>query len=116
MTDVREIHDGVLTVSTVPTAAGCTVILKGEFDLANAETVKEELRAALAGETSVVVDLTGLKFIDSTGIALLITTLRSEEGRASIRFIPSRSPAVRRVLDVTGVAEQLPYLDGHAPA
>jgi anti-anti-sigma factor len=106
----------VLTVNTVPTAAGCTVVLKGELDLANAETVKEELSAALAGEGSVVVDLTALEFIDSTGIALLITALRSEGAGERMRFIPSRSAAVRRVLEVTGVDEQLPYVDGHAPA
>jgi anti-sigma B factor antagonist len=115
VTDVREVRDGVLTVSTVPTAAGCSVVLKGELDLANAETVAEEVRTALAEQGSVVVDLSALEFIDSTGIALLITVLRSEDGE-KLRFVPSRSPAVRRVLRVTGVSEQLPYLDGDAPA
>jgi anti-anti-sigma factor len=116
VSDVREVRDGVLSVSTVPAASGCRIVLKGELDLANAKTVEEQMQAALAEESSVIVDLTALEFIDSTGIALLITTLRSDGGAEKLRFIPSRSPAVRRVLEVTGVSEQLPYVEGNAPA
>jgi anti-anti-sigma factor len=49
-----------------------------------------------------------LEFIDSTGIALLVSTLSGNEGETRISFIPSNFPAVTRVLELTGVAERLP--------
>ena len=52
-----------------------------------------------------------LEFIDSTGIALLVATLGRNEDETRIRFVPSASPAVTRVLELTGLAERLPLVE-----
>ena len=92
------------------------VALDGELDLANVEALKVELDQAFegGGEHAVVIDMAGLTFIDSTGIALLIAALGRAEDSGRLRFVPSQAPAVVRVLQVTGVDRRLPLVDGSA--
>lgn len=81
--------------------------VRGELDLAGADLAREALAAAIGdGEGQVVVDLTGLSFIDSTGIAILVAAIAESDGR--LRFIPSEAPAVARVLALTGVDARMP--------
>ena len=51
-----------------------------------------------------------LEFIDSTGIALLVAA-RSQRRRGRGPLHPQRSPAVTRVLELTGLSERLPLAD-----
>lgn len=108
----REIADGTLVVRTEINGGATMISLAGELDLANAGTAETALSTSLEdGSTSVVIDMRELEFIDSTGIALLVAALgRSEQG-AEVRFIPSASPAVSRVLELTGLAERLPLAE-----
>lgn len=90
----------------------CKIQLQGELDLANAETLERELQAALAdGAGRVLVDMGELSFIDSSGIALLVRTAGVDNGQGRVRFLPSQATAVNRVLELTGVAERLPFVD-----
>ncbi|MET0557300.1 MAG: STAS domain-containing protein [Solirubrobacterales bacterium] len=108
----RDVADGTLAVRAHLNGSAQVISFSGELDLANAATAELELSAAMASDSQVVVDLRELEFIDSTGIALLIAALgRCEEGR-ELRFVPSQSAAVNRVLALTGVAARLPLLDG----
>lgn len=111
--DQREISDGTLVLRTASDGDVQVIALAGELDLANAATAEGELDAALEDEAAeVVVDMRDLEFIDSTGIALLVATLgRNEDGRARVRFVPSASMAVSRVLELTGLAERLPLAE-----
>ena len=108
----RTICDGTLTVRIGKAEDVQLVALCGELDLANAETAKAELETVLADEAvEAVVDMRELEFIDSTGIALLVATLNGHGDGGRLRFIPSRSPAVHRVLEVTGIEDKLPLAD-----
>lgn len=93
-----------------------TIALHGELDLSNAPIFETELRDALDdGDCHVVVDLSGLEFIDSTGIAVLVAALGRAAEDGGLRFVPSRAPAVSRVLQLTGVEERMPLVEGHPP-
>jgi anti-sigma B factor antagonist len=83
-----------------------TVILAvtGEVDLASAPELRQRL-LALAGRGShrVVVDLTSVSFIDSTGLGVLVSALkrfRSEGG--DLRLAVDR-PQIAKVLEITGL-------------
>ena len=78
--------------------------LRGELDLDSAPEVLSAA-AALDGST-LVIDLRGLTFIDSSGIAVL---LRIRRGRPRCRIIGA-SPSVRHLFAIVGVEELL--LDG----
>jgi anti-sigma B factor antagonist len=108
----REIADGTLVVRTANSGESRRISLSGELDLANAGTVETALAASLEdGGSSVVIDMRELEFIDSTGIALLVAALGRNEQGAEVRFVPSASPAVTRVLELTGLAERLPLAE-----
>lgn len=108
----RDISDGTLVVRTTREPEGYRISFRGELDLANAATAEAQLRKALeAGDAPVVLDLSELEFIDSTGIALLVSALAHNGSATKLRFIPSNSPAVMRVLDLTGIAERLPLVE-----
>ena len=110
----HDVVDGTLIVSSRPDGDSWVLSFRGELDLANAATAEAELSAAMARPAGrVVIDIGALEFIDSTGIALLITALHRREGECEVLFVPSHSAAVNRVLALTGVAERLPLLDGN---
>jgi anti-anti-sigma factor len=105
----REIADGTLEVRTAENDGTQVISLCGELDLANAPTAETALERALQESRRVIVDMRELEFIDSTGIALLVTTLSHDE--AELGFVLSASQAVNRVLELTGLAERLPLVD-----
>jgi anti-sigma B factor antagonist len=104
----REIADGTLVVRSQESDGSLVIAFAGELDLANAGTAE----SALADNSvPVIVDMRELEFIDSTGIALLVSTLSRNEGGAKVSFIPSDFAAVTRVLELTGLAERLPLAE-----
>jgi anti-sigma B factor antagonist len=82
------------------------VSLDGEMDTHTAPRLGEVLEPALAaGSPTVVVDAAALRFLDSSGISeLLRVRQRTVEHGGSFR-VHSPSPAVRRVLEITGLLE-----------
>ena len=110
-TEQHDITDGTLVVQTTVEGDVRTVALRGELDLANAATAEAALQEALDEAAQVVMDLQELEFIDSTGIALLVSALGHNGDSARLRFVPSKSAAVNRVLDLTGLSERLPLVE-----
>jgi anti-sigma B factor antagonist len=109
----QEIRDGMLTLRATEQDSVCTLTLSGELDLANASSVSAELERLEATGAPVMIDLSGLEFIDSTGIAILVSTYRRLESR--LQIVPSEALEVRRVISVTGLDSELPFaapLDG----
>ena len=84
--------------------------LIGELDLDGAPRLEEELlRVEASDASSIVVDLGGLEFIDSTGIRLLVmASERCDEGRFSLLRGPKQ---VHRVFEITDLAGRLPFAD-----
>jgi anti-sigma B factor antagonist len=113
--EAHDVRAGLLSIQSRRDGEVHLIELEGELDLANAEALEDELGQALeGGEHGVVVDMAALTFIDSTGIALLITTLSRPEAEGRLRFVPSQAPGVTRVLEITGVDRRLPFADGSA--
>jgi anti-anti-sigma factor len=108
----RIIDLGQLTVRSERDGDTHTIALRGEMDLSNAGEVERELLHAEATQArTIVVDLSELTFMDSTGIRLLIAA--DARSRAdSCRLSLTRPPAaVARVLCIAGVDELLPFRD-----
>jgi anti-anti-sigma factor len=103
---------GHLSVRSVRDDDVHTIALVGEMDLANAADVERELiRAEATNATQIVVDLSELAFMDSTGIRLLITA-HARSRTDGNRLLLIRPPArVFRVLTIAGVDGLLPFAD-----
>jgi len=89
-----------------PTADGTvTVTASGELDMTSAPDLIRVLREAIRthGPSRVDLDLTGVTFMDSTGLQVLVAA-NSDVG-GGLR-ITGTSPAVFRLLQLTGVLEE----------
>jgi anti-anti-sigma factor len=86
------------------------VLLLGELDLATVPTARETVRELLeSGFGWIVVDFSGLGFIDSSGLHFA-HQIACETAAAGVRctFVPG-PPAVQRVFEVTGLEPTLPF-------
>jgi anti-sigma B factor antagonist len=82
------------------------VALRGELDLADAAVVAAELTAVAAREPGIiVVDLAGLEFIDSSGVAALARGRRQARQAGGELILAAPQQNVMRVLAVIRLAE-----------
>jgi anti-anti-sigma factor len=80
--------------------------LAGELDHATAPELREPLEEAIgSGATAVVVDLSACRFIDSTGLGVLVHAHRqlAENGGGGSIAVCCPDPDIRRLLEITGV-------------
>ena len=80
------------------------VALPVEIDVTNADAVREDLLAVLNhGAVLLVADLSKTTFCDSAGVSALVRTFRRAATSASGMRLVVSTPAVQRVLSITGV-------------
>jgi anti-anti-sigma factor len=102
----------ILEVTTQDSGGHVTVSLKGELDLSSVGKVEEELaRAEAEGPSLLVLDLSQLSFLDSTGLRAVVTA--DERARSNgRRLVIVRGPdAVQRVFAITRLEERLEIVD-----
>jgi anti-sigma B factor antagonist len=109
---VDQMRVGRLTVRSERQGVLHVIAVEGELDIASApELERELLRVERTDALSIIVDLTGLGFIDSTGVRLLLQADARSRADAN-RLALLRGPrAVQRVFELTGVVERLPFAD-----
>jgi anti-sigma B factor antagonist len=90
------------------------VTISGEIDLYTAPRLHSELAAVLADgmPTRIVIDMSGVEFCDSTGMNVLLSLLRRVRERDGELEIASPKPAVRKILQVTGLDAVFTLVDG----
>lgn len=70
---------GLTKVFDVPGAA--VLKLTGELDLSNADSVHASIAAVVGGRDTLVFDLGELRFMDSSGLAMLVALSQELEGK-----------------------------------
>jgi anti-sigma B factor antagonist len=78
------------------------VVVLGEADIYTAPELKEALNAAIeGGATSVLVDLSGATFIDSTTLGVLMGAVRRLRPAGGEVAIACADPNIRRIFEIT---------------
>ena len=87
------------------------LIPTGELDIATTPILERAFQAVYHDDDAamIVLDLTLLSFMDSTGISALIRMSKACEAADRLRIV-NGSPAVVQVLDITGVRDSLPII------
>lgn len=88
-----------------------TVRVIGELDLDGVPALADEIaRLREAGCSHVVIDLSELEFLDSSGLRLILDChAEAQQDSHSIALIPGPR-AVQRVFELTRTAEHLPFV------
>jgi anti-sigma B factor antagonist len=80
--------------------------LAGEIDLLNSTRVNREfddLWARVPPPARVLVELADVQFMDTSGVAVLLTARRRATGLGSRLVVTSTSPAISRLFEITGL-------------
>jgi anti-sigma B factor antagonist len=95
---------------------GTVVIwVDGDLDAFTAPEFKSQLFAALdSGFERVVLEMSECEFVDSTGLGVLVASLKHARGRTMA--LASPSPEVRRVLEIVGLDRVLPVYGSRTEA
>lgn len=101
---------GGLEISSDFDGGTVRVSLRGELDLAGSQQMEDSLAEIDGSDPSrVIVDLSGLAFIDSTGLRLLLQADARARERGYDLVLRPGAPPVQRVFEVTGALDVLRF-------
>lgn len=102
LTGDREDGGAALVIENqVDPAGGAVLVLSGELDISNGAALEEAVASAAAEHPDLLIfDLAGLRFMDSSGISVLL------DAATKVKTVQVRdpSPIVRRIIQVTGLS------------
>jgi anti-sigma B factor antagonist len=106
--------DDVITLSTSTDEAGVvTVTVVGEVDTFTAPVLRSTLDSQLEQQPrELVIDLSGVQFLGSAGLAVLVETQKSARAREVSLRLTATTRAVTRPLEVTGLIDLFTIADG----
>lgn len=84
------------------------LVLRGELDPHTAPTLREHIDEAVAGPADVLVlDVRGLRFIDSSGLRVIIGAHKTMTARSGRLVLRDPTDTTRRLLDITGLTDHI---------
>jgi stage II sporulation protein AA (anti-sigma F factor antagonist) len=98
----------LFSLEIVAQSAGTRAVLAGEIDMSTVDELRSRLEAALLDSPAILVlDLSGVTFLDSSGLRLVLQ-IDAAAKRAGGRLIVVPGPRlVSRVFELTGAADEL---------
>ncbi len=94
-------------------ANGVLVVrLAGEIDLSNVDQLQQRLDVLVAPGQDVILDLTGVAYLDSQGLRLLVQLHESHVSSGSkFQVVAPPGGIAREVLEMTSIDEDIAVLD-----
>jgi anti-sigma B factor antagonist len=93
------------------------VTLAGEIDATNSEELHRVLESALEDQPRLMlVELSRLSFMDSTGLRMLLRTTRRLDRQGGVLALVAPQGSVARVLQLTRADQLIPVYDSLADA
>ena len=101
MTDAQ---DGA-SLLTINVTADNTIVVVGDIDMAAGPTLDAAIREH-ESLTPLLIDLSGVSFIDSSGLRTLLSASRRAQQRNTTVHLIGVGPEVTRLLEITGTVLQ----------
>ena len=93
------------------------VEVSGELEMHAAHELRTELQRVCAVEKPrVLIDLSQVSFIDSTGIGVLVGGLKRAREASGALVLVCPTPRLRRIFEITGLLQALPMYQTRAEA
>lgn len=98
-----------LTLHICPADGGAVVWASGDVDTNVAGTLQDMMLSVMRRQgPSLLLDLSGVSFMDCAGLRALLLTQRRAGMRGRSVSLIAESPAVRRIIDLLGVRDLFP--------
>jgi anti-anti-sigma factor len=104
-------HHDLLRITVEPLEDARLIRAAGEIDLSSVAALRRELDAARAEAVTVLLDLSGVTFIDSSGLHLLLHASHSSAVSDWDFFVVRPSESVLRLTELSGTADLLTVVD-----
>jgi anti-sigma B factor antagonist len=92
---------------------GVVVSVRGDVDVATAPALRAELHQAIGADGSrVIIDVSGMDFIDSAGLGVLVGALKRAREADVVLVLRGVQSSPRKVLSITGLDEIFEIDDG----
>jgi anti-sigma B factor antagonist len=102
----------VLDLTTQPIDDGVAVVLAGELDISVTHRVERELERIEAGRpTTLVLDLAGLEFIDSSGMRVVMRADQRARRDGRRLAVVAGDGTARRLLRILGLEVRLELVE-----
>jgi anti-sigma B factor antagonist len=97
-----------LTVEVASTGDEVVLVLVGELDPHTAPTLRSSIDDAVTdGTTTLLLDVAGLRFIDSSGLRVIISAHKVMDERGGRLVLRAPTDNTRRLLEITGLADHV---------
>ncbi len=103
-----------LDVRRVDHPLGVVLTLAGELDLATVPVLQERLDQVICAKAAVIIDLSRLRFIDSSGLDLLVRAERQLRDSGPQLVLVRGPRAVHRVFELTSLDSHFDFCDPQA--
>lgn len=99
-------------VTERPNTAHPRLVLGGRFDAFETEAFREAVDRLLAGDANTLtIDMAQVIFVDSSGLAEMVRTMKHCREAGGEMFIESPSDPVRVILELTGLVAAFEIID-----
>lgn len=89
------------------------LLLRGEVDAHTAPALREAVMARLAsGSVDVRLDMQAVTFMDSSGLRVVIDATEKARATDGDVILVAPTPTVRRLVEISGLADHLTITDG----
>ena len=93
------------------------LVLSGRLDTVGVDQIETRFNAsAVADPRHALVDLSGVEFVSSMGVRLLITAARAKAGRGGRLVLAAPQPVVRETLEMVALDQIIPIAADQAEA
>jgi anti-sigma B factor antagonist len=91
----------------------CAVLaVTGELDVATAPQLRQEaVRLTTLGQSRIVIDLSGVDFLDSTGLGVIVGVLKRARTHGGDLVVAGAEDHVRKVFDITRISDVVAMYD-----
>ena len=97
--------------SMEPHGASVVASVRGELDVVSSQRFDDFLADAAATSGQVILDLSGVDFMDTTALAVIVGHWRRQAAAGGLFFLAGARYRCIKALWITGLADRLPMYD-----
>lgn len=96
-----------MIINTIREGGKLTIMPEGRLDTMTSPELEKELESSLEGVSELIMDFSGVEYISSAGLRVLLNTHKDMTDQGGTMKLVRLSEIVSEVLDVTGFSEVL---------